>query len=77
MGIHLLCCVHGNERIGTHDAIHDTFATIARNVGFHMGQKQLLTLPSTTFNSSRRQINIVLTKDGIFTLVDIVIANLA
>jgi hypothetical protein len=37
MGIRLLCCVHGNERIGTHDAIHDTFATIAQDVGFHVG----------------------------------------
>jgi hypothetical protein len=29
MGIHFLCYVHGNEHIGTHDAIHDTFVTIA------------------------------------------------
>jgi len=28
MGIHLLRCAHGNERIGTHDAIHNTFVTI-------------------------------------------------
>jgi hypothetical protein len=41
MGIHLLRCVHGNERIGTHDAIHDTFVAIARDAGFHVGQKQL------------------------------------
>jgi len=25
MGIHLLSCVHGNKRIGTHDVIYDTF----------------------------------------------------
>jgi hypothetical protein len=37
MGIHLLCCAHGNERIGTHDVICDTFATIARDAGFHVG----------------------------------------
>jgi hypothetical protein len=28
MGIHFLCYAQGNKRIGTHDAIHDTFATI-------------------------------------------------
>jgi hypothetical protein len=73
MGIHLLHCVHGNERIGTHDAIHDTFVAIARNVSFHMGQKQLHALPSTTFNSSHRCVNIVFTKDGILTLTNVVI----
>jgi hypothetical protein len=75
MGIHLLCCTHGNERIGTHNVVHDTFAAIARNVGFHVGRKQLHALPSTTFNSSCQQIDIVLTKDGIYTLTDVVIAN--
>ncbi len=75
MGIHLLCWVHNNERIGTHDAIRNTFATIAWNFGFHMGQKQLHALLSTTFNSSRQQIDIVFTKDGIRTLANIVITN--
>jgi hypothetical protein len=42
MGIHLLRCVHSNERTRTHDAIHDTFAAIAQNVGFHMGRKSFL-----------------------------------
>jgi hypothetical protein len=32
-------------------------------------------LPLTTFNSSRRQVNIVLTKNGIWTLANIVIAD--
>jgi hypothetical protein len=41
-----------------------------------MGQKQLHALPSNMFNSSRRQVNIVLNKDGIHTLIDVVIANL-
>jgi hypothetical protein len=39
MGIHLLCCAHGNECIGTHDVIHDTFVAIAQDSGFHVGQK--------------------------------------
>jgi hypothetical protein len=36
MGIHLLHCAHGNEQIGTYDAIRDTFVAITGNVGFHM-----------------------------------------
>jgi hypothetical protein len=51
MGIHFLCCVHGNEHIGTHDVVPNTFDAIVQNVGFHMGRKQLHVLPSTTFNS--------------------------
>jgi len=75
MCIHLLYYVQGNEHMGTHDVVCNTFATIARDVGFHVGWKQLHVLPSTTFNSSCQQVDIVLTKDGIRTLVNIVIAN--
>jgi hypothetical protein len=66
MGIHFLCCVHGNKHIKTHDAICDTFVAITWNVSFHMGRKQLHVLPSTTFNSFRWWINIMFTKDGIW-----------
>jgi hypothetical protein len=75
MGIHLLCCVHGNERIGTHDAIHDTFVAVVWDASFHMGRKQLHALPSTTFNSSYQWIDIVLTKEGNRTLVNVVITD--
>jgi hypothetical protein len=75
MGIHFLLCVHGNKCIGTHDAICDTFASIAQDVGFHVGREQLYVLRSTTFSSFHRQIDIVLTKNGIHTLVNVVIAN--
>jgi hypothetical protein len=67
--------VHGNEHIGTHDAIHNTFATIVRNVGFHMGQEQLHVFFSTTFSFSYQRVNIMFTKDGIRTLADVVIVN--
>ncbi len=63
------------EGIKTHDAIRDTFATIMWDASFHVGRKELHNLPSTIFNSSRQQIDIVLTKDGICTLVNIVIAD--
>jgi hypothetical protein len=75
MGIHLLDCVNGNKRIGAHDAIHDTFATIAWDVGFYEGWKLLHVLLSTTFNFFHWRINILLTKDGIRTLVGVVIAD--
>ncbi len=44
-----------------------------RDVGFHVGREQLHALLPITFNFSYRQIDIVLTKDGIRTLVDVVI----
>jgi hypothetical protein len=37
MGVHFLRCVHGNERIRTHDVIRDMFIAIAQDVGFHVG----------------------------------------
>jgi hypothetical protein len=51
MGIHLLRCVHGNEHMGTHDVVHDTFVAIMRDVGFHVGEKQLHAFLSSMFNS--------------------------
>ncbi len=75
MGIHLLCCARGNECTGTHDVIRDTFGTIARDVGFHMRQKQLHGFFSTTFNSFHRWINNVFNKNGIRILADVVIVD--
>jgi hypothetical protein len=75
MDIKPLHCVHDNEHIETHDAICDTFAAIAQYASFHVGQEQLHAFPSTTFNSSHRQIDIVFTKYGIRTLPDIVIVD--
>ncbi len=73
--VHLLRCTQGNEHMNTHDVIHGTFVVIAKDGDFHVGWKQLHTLPSTTFHSFHQQVGIVLTKDGICTLVDVVIAN--
>jgi len=41
MGIHLLSCVHGNECIGGHHAIPDTFVAITWNDGFPRGMKAI------------------------------------
>jgi hypothetical protein len=68
-------CADGNERTKTHDVIHDTFVAITRDVSFHVGREQLHVFPSITFNSFRQQIDIVLTKYSICTVVNIVIVN--
>jgi hypothetical protein len=52
MGIHLLCCAHGNECTGTHDVICDTFVAIARNANFHVGQEQCASFNHIQFFSS-------------------------
>jgi len=73
--VHLLHCAHGNKRMGTHDVVHDTFAAIARDVGFHMVLEQLHALPSTMVNSFCQQVDIVFTKDDICTLANVVIID--
>jgi hypothetical protein len=50
MGIDLLCCANGNEHIRTHDVVRDIFIIIMRNVGFHVGQKQLHVLVFQLFS---------------------------
>jgi len=72
MGIHLLHCVHGNKCTRTHDAVRDTFVAIAHDANFHVGQKQL---SLNTFNSSHQRVNIMFIKDGIRTLINIVIVD--
>jgi hypothetical protein len=75
INVHLLHCTHENERMGTHDAVCNIFATIAWDVIFHVGRKQLDTLPLTTFHSFCQWVDILLTKDGIHTVVDVVITD--
>jgi hypothetical protein len=66
---------HGNKHIGTHDVVCDIFAAIMQDVGFHMGRKQLHVLFSNMFNSSHWQVDIVLNKDDIYTLVNVVVVD--
>jgi hypothetical protein len=75
MGIQLLCYTHCNECKWTHDVIHDTIVVIAQNDNFHVKQKQLHVFSSNMFSSFYWWFNIVLTKDEICTLVNIIIAN--
>jgi hypothetical protein len=75
MGIHLLCCSHGNKCTCIHDVVRDTFAIIVRNASFHMGRKKLRVFLSPMFNSFRQRIDIVFTKDDICTLTNVVIVH--
>ncbi len=68
MGIHFLHCAHGNKHTWTHDAI-------AWDAGFHMGWDQLHAFLSNTFNLFYWQVDIVLTKNDICILIDVVSAN--
>jgi len=72
MGIHLLHYAHGNVQTRTYDAIHNIFVTIAQGANIHMGQEQLYVLPLAMFNSF---INVMIIKDGIHTLVDVIIVD--
>jgi hypothetical protein len=75
MGIHLLHFAHGNECTRTHDEVCDIFATVAHDVDFHVGWEQLHALLLNTFNFFCQWVNIVLTKDDIHTLANVVIVN--
>jgi hypothetical protein len=75
MGIHLLCCAHGNNHTWTHDAVRDTFVAIVHDASSHMGQEQFHMFLSNTFKFFCWWINIVFTKNGIHTLANLVITN--
>jgi hypothetical protein len=75
VGIHLLCCAHGKEHTKTHDVISDIFVSIAWYASFHMGWKQLHVLPLVILNSYCWQVEIMFTKNGICTLIDVVIID--
>jgi hypothetical protein len=68
--VHLLNYAHNNEHTGTHDAIRNIFTTFTP-----CGMK---TITRTSFNHIpllSSQVNIVFTKDGICTLIEVVIAD--
>jgi hypothetical protein len=75
MGIYLFCYAHGNECTWIHDVIRDTLATIVQDASSHVGQEQIYVFPSNTFNSFCWWVDIVLFKNDICTLVDVVIVD--
>jgi hypothetical protein len=40
IGIHFFHCTHGGERMVSHDVVWDAFASIARDLGFHVLHEQ-------------------------------------
>jgi len=75
MGIHLLYCTHGGEKITSHDVVQNIFAYIVINARFHVLREQTHILPLSSHQSFHRQIDIVLSIDGNRTLANVVITN--
>jgi hypothetical protein len=75
--IHLFHYAHGGNRIASHDIVQDGFASIVKDVGFHVLQEQIHIFSLSSLQSfPRRWTNIVLLVDDIWTLADVVIVNL-
>jgi hypothetical protein len=75
IGIHLFHYAHGGKCTATHDAIQDSFTSIARNVGFHVLHKQMHVLPMPSLQWSQWQVDIVFTTNGTHILVNVNIVN--
>jgi len=75
MGIHLFHYAHGGKRIASHDVVQDAFMSIVRNMAFHVLREQTHIFPPTSLQSSCQRVDIVLSIDGIGTLVNVVIVD--
>ncbi len=72
MGIHLLEGSCGRE-CTSHDVVQNTFASIAKNVGFHIFHEQMhVLLMFSPLLQSSQQVDIVLSTNGVCTMVDVV-----
>jgi hypothetical protein len=79
MGIHLFRYVHGGERMNLPDVVWDAFVAIAKDTRFHVSQKPTTLNPcpfTPALQSSHYQVNIVLSVDGVHTLVEVVIIDI-
>jgi hypothetical protein len=52
IGIHLFCCAHGGEEITSHEVVRNVFASIVKNVGFHVLREWTHILPLSSLQSS-------------------------
>ncbi len=75
MQIHLFRYAHGGEKTTSHDVIWDAFASITRDVGFHVLWEQTHILPPPYLQSSLRRVNIVLLIDGTRMLANVIIID--
>ncbi len=71
LGTHLLRCPYKNERTIAQNTLRDVIATIALENGAHI-QKEV---SHVFLHQTQWQINILITKDSFWTLMDIIIAN--
>jgi len=71
LSTHLLWCLCRNERIITHDTFQDTIPTIVLESGTHV-QREVSHL---FFRYTQWWMDILITKDGFWTLMDVIIAN--
>jgi hypothetical protein len=69
LGIHLFCCSCESERTAIHDTFQDIVVAIALENGTHV-QREVSHL---FLCLTRRQMDIVITKDSFRILVDVVI----
>jgi hypothetical protein len=72
LGIHLLCCSCENEHIIAHDTFRNTVVTIALKSGAHIQREVFHLFPCRTW----RWMDVFVTKDNFWTLVNIVIIDL-
>jgi hypothetical protein len=72
MGIHLFCCAHGGERTTCHDVVRDVFASITREVKFHILREQTF-FHCLIFNLHVGESTLLVY--GIQMLVDIIIVD--
>jgi len=75
MGIHLFRCANGGERTTSHDVVQDVFAYIMKDTRFHVLWEQTHIFLQPSLQSFYWQVDIVLSIDGIHTLVDVVITD--
>ncbi len=75
MGIHVVHCAHGEKRTTSSGVIQDALHPLQKMQSLMFFQKQTHVLSPPFFQSSSRRINIVLSIDGIHTLVNVAIAD--
>jgi hypothetical protein len=71
LGTHLLWCPYGSERTTVHNILQDVIATIVLENGTHIQKEVSHLFPRHT----QQQINILITKNSFWTLMDIIIAD--
>ncbi len=63
--MHLFHCARGEEKTTSHDVVCDAFASIMKDVRFHILHEQTHVFLSFAFQSSHWQINILVSMDGV------------